>query len=266
MNKVTASIAVLIYILIGFFFFAASVHGPNALPYFTAVYLFLALAATWIIYSRIERKNPPRKTFIFAGLCSGIAVLLAGLSFGSLIWLSDWENYSERKMAANTEVLNMQDELLLSPAGNPIGVRLKYSMRFPKSDYFSQLPNMSPQEYLNISILADMRSTNQHIDPPMLMQENQAPKFEKGKTYNFAMDMLPNFIGQDGKTKKTCVIPPQPGYVARFNEIMADANLKIKYVVSISETNYAVPLNNLYSLKTFYDSVIKEGALPCPNV
>lgn len=263
MNKILSVIFTLIYFSIGLFFFAASVHAPNFFPYSVLVFLALSIAVLWWAYYLIRNSKLKYKTLglLLSGLV--IAGLMVGACFLSLNVLSEIEIYEDKKQAANTKVLNMQEELLYSQAGNPIGVRLKYSMIFPKNDYFWQLPTMDPQQYLNINILANMRNTTQVIEPSMIAKVKEAPKFEKDKNYNFVMDMVPNFIGQDFKTKKICIIAPQAAYVARFNEIMADEKLKIKYVISISGTEYTAPTKNLYSLKTFYDSAIKEGAVQC---
>src|SRR5690242_16329662 len=121
MNKWIGFLFTLIYIVLaGFMALIMSVHGPELIGYFAAAYLLIAVAALWWIYYFVERRQLRRSRLIFSLSGSGLGLLLAGTLFASWSPLVVLDVYRSEKRAANTQVFDMRDELLLSQNGNPI--------------------------------------------------------------------------------------------------------------------------------------------------
>src|SRR5262249_51279135 len=125
----------------------------------------------------------------------GVGLLLVGTIIASWDPLVELDVYRSERHAAQTLVFNMRDELLLLPKGNPIGIRLKYSMRLPDSNYFWESPSMSSEQYLRVSIWTDLHMAALTVDPPMIRIGRQ--KYQKGTTYNLTVDMMPNCLNQN---------------------------------------------------------------------
>jgi hypothetical protein len=164
----------------------------------------------------------------------------------------------QEKIAAATQVFNMRDEPLLSAKGNPIGVRLHYSMRFPNSDYFWHTPSLRAGKDFGASIWADGQFTEPAVTPPLIPGKNTAPRYEQGKQYDFTADILPYFVVRSGDGAKLCLLEPPPNYRAGFERLMGEG---LRYRIHINGTKFEAVTQNTYSPKTFYDSALKEGAV-----
>ena len=236
-----------------------SVHGPDFIPYFSVGFLIIAIAALWGIYFFIERRDFRRKTLTFSLSASGVGLLLVGTIIASWEPILNWEIRLEDKRAANTEVLNMRDEILLSSKGNPIGIRLRYSMRFPDSNYFWHSAYVTPEKYLGVSIWSDMRIANRTIEPPMIGTDPL--RYEKGKLYDFTVDMLPSFVVPSRDKAGQCITLP-PEYTDAFQELIRSSE-RVHFNITVSGTRFRGITTNTYNLKEFYDSAIKEGTSEC---
>jgi hypothetical protein len=190
--------------------------------------------------------------------------LLLGIFFvaaSSATWspLVDREVARSERIAAATQVFNVHDEIFLSQKGNPIGIRLRYSIRFPNSDYFWHSPLLQVATDLTAGIWADGRITNQVIQPLML-SVGGVQRYEKGKTYDFTTDFIPNFLIWSADKTRQCIVKPPPEYATGFEELRTKG-ASIRYRISIAGTKYQGFTENEYNPKTFYESAEKEGAV-----
>lgn len=252
----TVLYAVLTYALALFI----GVHGPELIGYFAAGCFLFAVLALWRIYFAVNRRDFKRPTlvFFFSGL--GIGLLLGCVLIASREPLVKIDIYRSEKEVAHTEVLNVTDETLFSQKGNPVGIRLRYSMRFPGSNYFYQSPALSPEKYLGVSIWADMRVSSQSLDPPMA---GTGPwKYERGKLYTFIVDMIPYFLMQNADKTTFCILKPPPEYTQEFQKLTRHGE-KVRYMIRVSGTNFSGLTANSYNPKLFYDGAVKEGAADC---
>ncbi len=261
MNKIIGIIFTVVYVVLAYVLtILLGLEGPELMVYFAAGYLVVAIIALWWTYFFVRRRDFKQKTLIFFFSGLGIAVLLAGAIIASRSPLIDLDVYRSEKHAASTEVFNMKDETLFSSKENPIGIRLKYSMRFPDSNYFWESPSMNPEKYLGVSIWTDMHIANQNIEPPML--GTNPPKYEQGKTYNFTIDMIPYFVIQNADKTKLCIMKPPAEYADAFQKLI-QSDETVRFTIRVSGTNFSGTTTNAYSPKLFYDNAVKEGAFEC---
>jgi len=261
MNKSVGIIFTIIYIVLTYFLaLLMSVHGPELILQFSIGFLIIAIVILWWIYFFVKRRNFKHSTIIFFFSALGVGLLLVGTIIASWKPLVDLDIYRLEKHSANTEVSNMTDEILFSPKGNPIGIRLKYSMRFPDNNYFWESSSMSPEKYLGVSIWSDMRIANRNIEPPMI---GTGPlKYEQGKTYNFTIDMIPYFVIQNVDKTKLCIMKPPKEYTDAFQKLIQN-NESVHFNIKVSGTKFSGITTKTYSPKEFYDSAIEEGAFEC---
>lgn len=269
MNRGIAIIFTVLYLVVAWVVGALlSLHGPNLMGYFVLAYLVIALAVLWFLILRREL-NP--KTLIFVAV--GIGACLVAAAVGTVGPLVDWEVARMEKRAEATQVTNMHDEPLLSEKGNPIGIRLRYAIRFPDSNYWWQSATARPDRDLGISIWSEARMVAMTVDPPMQVKgASGSPavsppgndlglvrRYQAGKVYNFTMDLLPQFLTQSQDRTKLCIARPPAEYAAAFEKLIQTGNA-VRFRVSISGTKYDGLTEKAYSPGTFYDGAIKEGA------
>jgi hypothetical protein len=120
---------------------------------------------------------------------------------------------------------------------------------------------MSPEKHFGVDIWADMHIANQNSEPPMI--RTNPPEYERGKTYNFTVDMIPNFlIPNVDKTKPLCIAKVPKEYADAFQKLLQN-NEAVRFRIDVYWTKYSEVTANTYSLKEFYDGAIKEGLLEC---
>lgn len=162
--------------------------------------------------------------------------------------------------------------MLLSKGGNPIGIRMTYSIEFPSTGYRAPSPFLTPEDpYLNESSVSfSMRGINQSITPT-LERENLS---HRGVRYSFATDLIPAFIQENKSETRLCISQAFAGPMqARVEEILRTpkGEKKTRFRVAISDTDYGMResrggdqfTQGAYSLKTFYESAVRDGARDC---
>ena len=255
---IVLTFAVVYAVLAAFLALLGAIHGPEAFPYAVLGCLVVAEGVLWWWYFFLRRHDYQVKTWmLLAGaLALGVAMTAtAKSSWGPLVNL---EVARQERLAVATEVVGVRDEVLLSPRGNPIGIRVKYSARFPNRDYFWQSALLQGDSRLPVGVWADGRRVAEVIEPPMTTDRNGVRRYEKGKTYDFTTEFLPNFLIWNADKSRLCILDPPPEYAAAFRDLMANGP-PVRYTVTIPGTKYHVPTKQAYDLKSFYQGVEKEG-------
>ena len=263
-----------LYVLLALLLLLFSVHGPDSLPSFAGGYLVVSLTVLWLVFFRLQRPDARHPTVLFCAT----GVVLAGFSVLAFLLAHDISSGIEKWTVAHTEVANVHDELLLSPRGNPIGIRVRYSIRFPRTDFHAPHPYLTPEESLlrETGTLFFLHVIRESVEPEL----EKTNKF-KGKTlYQLSFDMIPNFLVQNATGDKLCVAypPPDARTRERFDQLLRDqTEIRTRYQLSIWESSYGTPwrggkeewTENSYSPLAFYQSARQEGAPDCgpsPNL
>ncbi|MCE3255244.1 MAG: hypothetical protein K0R25_738 [Rickettsiaceae bacterium] len=263
-NKITGIVFTIIYAIgAGFLSILGSVHGPSLFIYFSAGFLAIAILALWGVYFFVKRRDFRHDFAIFFFGALAIGLILTGTIIASWSPIVDLDIRKSEKRSENTIISNMTDEVLLSDKGNPIGIRLKYSISFPDEDHNWGFPMASPEKNLGVSIWSDMTTVNHHVEPSVM--GDKVDKNEQGKVYNFTFDMIPYFVRQDVKKTKKCIDKPSKQYEEAFQKLIQNSEL-IRFNIRISGANFSGTTANAYDLKEFYDSAIKEGVRDCGAV
>ncbi len=237
-----------------------SIHGPEGFPYGILVVVAIAEALLWTCYGFIRRRGYRHSGWllVIAGvLLSGALVAASQATWGMMV---DWEVARQERLATATQVFNLHDEPLLSAQGNPIGIRLRYSMRFPTGDYFWHTPSLRAGKDVGAGLWADGRFTEPAVTPPMPAGKYGAPRHEAGKQYDFTADVLPYFLVQNKARTKLCIVEPPPEYRAGWERLIAGGE-ELRYKITIQGTKFEAETERAYSPKSFYESALREGAV-----
>jgi hypothetical protein len=184
------------------------------------------------------------------------------------------------------QIVSWNDEPLLSEKGNPIGVRLKYSIRFPVDGSYSPFPSLYPERASRgFTGALGMRVHKGSVEPEPdgAQKSNQwvfggRGTFKAGVVYNFSVDLIPNYIFFNDQKGAFCLqtkayIQPSgpgatghPGLRERFErEVTGETKLRYRLSISGVDLDGRQPLltEGSYAPNTWYQSYRREGAVDC---
>jgi hypothetical protein len=167
-------------------------------------------------------------------------------------------------------------EPFASSAGMPIGVRLRYSIRFPTRQTISAVPHVFPTytawEWRG---MVTMKPLGGNITPAPVMIGAQtlqdvivygaAATFETGKTYNFSIDLIPDYVFQGAQTGRFCIHEQKFTNREAWNALI-DNTSAIPYSISIADTQTSARIPSFYPQATFYQGFKATGAFDCGPV
>jgi hypothetical protein len=222
-----------------------SVHAPSGLAVAAPLYLAAAAALTWWT---------ARKSWWLL-LATGAAMLAAPPAIYGLLDFA--EQTANRNRVAATQVSEVADEPILSAAGQPVGVRLSFSVVAPQRGYFGITPWLYPLDEAarNMTLQPLRWRFDGRPGPPDL------GPFEPGQRHRLEFELYPPILFITGKGERCLVNHPSPALPrAKPGPLL----------VEIHETPYGSPwrggreqpTRGIYDLAGMYRAVA-EGLPPC---
>jgi hypothetical protein len=175
------------------------------------------------------------------------------------------------------QIVSWKDEMLLSEKGAAIGIRLKYSIRFPAEGSYSPFPSVYPERVgYGFTGALSMRVHKGSVEPSPdgLPQSNQwlmggRGIFKSDTVYHFTVDLIPNYAVFNERKKAFCLQTKsysQQGIRPRFErEVMGEAKIRYRITVSGADLDGRQPAltENAYAPLVWYQGFLKEGAGEC---
>jgi len=128
-----------LYIGIAFLNFIGTVHGPNLLGRFAIGTLALSLVYIWCLTVYFNKK--PKSARLYAGfVCIGLLPIGLGLSLWPLT--SKLERWATEHRDRKVSVTDFEDASYRSKKGNLLGLRIRFTLRVPKDDYYHFSPSL----------------------------------------------------------------------------------------------------------------------------
>lgn len=194
--------------------------------------------------------------------------------------VTDWDKNAvagEYKIV-RAQITNWSDEPLLSEKGSPIGVRVKYSIRFPVDGQYSPYPQAFPERITNTYTGAmNLRLYSSHIEPlpdglqsPQQMFFSGRPTFKAGIVYNLTVDMVPGYANYNEQKKSFCLATrsySQQGIRERFErEVTSESKVRFRLSFSGTDLEGRTPVltENTYAPGIWHRSFLKDGVAECP--
>src|SRR5262245_11927366 len=231
-------------ILASFGMLAVSVHGPSGLAIAAGIYLVVAVLFTWLAARQVAN------TLAFVGVsCALLAAVPAIFAV-----LAKVDDIAYRRRIAGTHVGDVRDEVILSAKGQPIGVRLSYTVTVPSRGYFGIVPTLYGRDARSERLV--LNAARWTIDG-----RSDPTPFEPRKTHVMVVELYPSILSFNrGERCLSATIPPLPDSIAR-------SPLR----VVISETTYGrwydgdpeQLTRGAYDLGELYRGVLAEGLKPC---
>jgi hypothetical protein len=180
------------------------------------------------------------------------------------------------------EVAEATYEPYLSASGNPLGIRLRYRMRFSQAGAYVATPHVAPQygpyEWRGAVTMQVLGGT---VEPAPLvsgagsaeeaLRYGAAAEYRAGVDYRFTVDLIPGYLLRNRTGTRYCLNLAELGQGPRreaWNAIQRSAE-RVKYRVDWSEAGFFAETSPEWPQRIFYESFLKEGAADCggtPNV
>jgi len=180
---------------------------------------------------------------------------------------------------ARTQVSAIAYEPLFSASGGPIGMRLRYSIRFAERQTITAVPHVFPvyQEAAWRGMVS-MKPLSGTITPTPQMAGVQSQQdviayqatatYLAGVTYTFAVDMVPDFVFHGTQSGRFCIHEQKFTNRTVWNALVA-SQAPIPYTVTISDTGTVATIPPFLPQRTFHESFAAGGAGDCgpvPNI
>ncbi|MDQ3667683.1 MAG: hypothetical protein M3410_14145 [Acidobacteriota bacterium] len=181
------------------------------------------------------------------------------------------------------QVSNVTYEPYLSDTGNLLGIRLRYNIEYSADgDYAHSLQVIPDYRDANMRGLVEMQVVNErvnpipsppsyatpniHVDLKTLVKYGSAAWFGSGVVYQFTIDLVPDFVGQNATKTKFCV--DEVHYQQKVKSRQAWEHMKasgahVSYKISMNQVHYGGDTGPWLPPKTFYEGFLKEGAVRC---
>lgn len=268
LNKIVAVVFSLSFLLPSFVFLAFGKES-GIFAEVAVGYLLVSQSVFWFGFFFLRRKNPRWKT----AWLSGLGLILLGAAF-PLHYLTEkydaWHDEQIIETERNTEVFDLSDEPFYSAKGNLLGVRIRYSVRFPVSERYSPGPRLltvdeSIREFRGMTIL------NTSVEPrPRPLSNSPLPvpygRYKAGITYHFTFETVPFYLIPSRDRSGFCM-----SFSNAVEKQLALSEETTKFLVSVGGTSADLDLTgkspltrHAYRLRDFYEGAVAEGARrPC---
>jgi hypothetical protein len=166
---------------------------------------------------------------------------------------------------------------LLSEHGNPLGVRVRYTITFSEEGYYQASPYVSPvfrnfdwRGVVSLRLLDTRLEPAPPADPSgqaaLALQYGGLVPYKANVDYQFTADFIPSYIIRNDARTKFCLneqlIGSQPLQISRWQAIKASAEL-LPYSVTVFDFGFSARTRDLPPVGVFHQNFIKEGAQPC---
>ena len=140
-------------------------------------------------------------------------------------------------------------EPLISPNGNPLGLRVHFTVRFDAPGYYDVTPHVFPvyQEFRWRGEIG-MHAT----------ELAGAKQYEAGKDYRLTFDMVPDYVTRNASGQ--CMQTPRN--LPIFEAIMASRQ-PVKYRVDVSSLDFVSEAEPLPPAREWFEGFKREGATQC---
>ena len=252
-------------LVLTFIYFGFALVFPIHAEMFTGLIriLLLSFAALcslllWVSYIVWSRRGASSITgLLLIGLL--LPLIICGIPAAVLSYRSWHVRDLDARIKKEAVVIAIEDEEVLTERGNPIGVRVRYEVRYPRGAeaLISQLPP------------ANLSSAPLPYAKGFWVLRNEIHALN-ATDYSLSSDIVPDFMPP---TVRFGIKPGAPEsreaascfqWLGGPSEREAVLNASPQaFRIYISEPEYSSPTRRSYSLRRFYEGALKDGAREC---
>ncbi|MEP7271740.1 MAG: hypothetical protein ABI882_09555, partial [Acidobacteriota bacterium] len=175
-----------------------------------------------------------------------------------------------------TKVEDLVDEPLLSESGSPIGVRLQFSLRFPKEGFYTPLPQVYPDRIVSgYTGALSMRVHRLEVapvpegpQPAVAMRYMARASYKANQLYRFTIDMVPNYAQYNEQKRNFCIMSKAFSYGSseRFlSEVTSETKVRFRISIMGTDIDGRQPgtSEHTYVPNMWYTGFLKDGSAEC---
>jgi len=215
----------------------------------------------WICYSVWVGRGAKSRTLLLI-IALLLPMVLYGIPIGVLAVLSSQESHLmdlDGKVKKEASILTIEDEELLTDHGNPVGVRVRYQVRYP----------MGTETLISHLPPANLSSAPDPYAKGFWVRQNQFHALN-ATDYELTSDIVPDFMPQmlrfveDPRFQRSGGKDPCFNWPGGPSERSSVLNTPPQiFRIYLTEPAYSGTTHGSYDLHRFYESAIKEGAKEC---
>ena len=279
MRIATVILAVILFVQSSYMLAFSVKEGFSSMTLIAMGVALTPLVVLLIVYLFVRRRPGATRTLLILGVV--IVIIMETLLPASPFKTTITSIFQKRAMQA-VEIVNVRDEPFLSEKGNPVGVRVSFDAVFPRGGKLSVSPALRAvdERYHHYATsMGHLASTT--VTPEPEKGDAGDYYFAPGGRYRFTSGFYPVFIiiahsgGRGLEKGDLCLWERETptlsvdGLRALLREPIETAyQLEIKVSGNTYFTTpglaYSGTTGRNYSLKTFHEAALLEGALPCP--
>jgi hypothetical protein len=217
-----------------------------------------SIALMWAAWGLLSWRTPPGATGLLVGTGLALPFVCGGLILGTLRVIEETHDARRLDQLAHSRAFDITDEPLLGRSGNPIGVRLRYKVRFEKGlddvrfHPFAMLHAESPPENLLASSV---------VVKPSALDRYEA------RVYEFTEDFIPSFLPRFMRFPQLAASTDGSDHCFEWgNDAIRSARLDAppqRLMLRVEPLNVTQATTRDYSWSTFIDGAKREGARDC---
>ena len=175
-----------------------------------------------------------------------------------------------------TPVEDMTDEPLLSASGAPIGIRLKFALRFPRNGLYTPLPQVYPDRIsvgytgaLSLRVhRVEITPVPEGADTPVGARYFSRAAYKANQLYRFTIDMVPNYAQYNEQKQTFCIMSKAFSYGSRerfLSEVTNDTRVRFRVSIMGTDIDGRQPgtTQQSYVPNSWYSSFLKDGSTEC---
>lgn len=248
----------------------AMIHGAGPLAVLAFLPLGLGLGLLWAGFFYLRRRQARRGLLLFVG--HAVVIFVANE------WLlpsTPLKAASSERAVKSAEILSIRDELVTSSAGDPIGLRLVFEVRFSRrvvANIGASAFGPSETEPPWMPGVLDFGGYAPTIAPPPA-SEDIYDVFEKGVVYRVEDIRMAGSRAVDHRTGRPCRRAPEG--LSEYAIMTAlrrrgSRRYRLEILGSTPDVAINIPIakyetSRSYDLEAMYRGVLKEGLEPCPR-
>jgi hypothetical protein len=206
----------------------------------------------WAVYGVFWARGAPRSqaALLLTGILCPFMVTTSVFQISGLI-RGVHERTTARQLA-HSRVSHVRDEPLLGPGGNPIGVRIRYSVAY--DDGLDDPRNAPFATVLIRDPVVNLLTLKAEVSPPV------GGRYEKSE-YQFTEDHVPGFLPAGfifPESKDRCF-----RWSSEKERVATLQSPPQRYKIMIEPYHQLIETANAYALRAFYEGARGEGGKEC---
>ncbi len=175
-----------------------------------------------------------------------------------------------------TPVKDLVDEPLLSESGSPIGLRLKFSLRFPREGFYTPVPQVYPERIsFGYTGALSLRVHRVEVVPvpegaqaTLAMRYLSRASYKANQLYRFTIDMVPNYAQYNEQKRSFCIMSKAFSYGSRerfLSEVTNETRARFRIAIMGTDLDGRQPgtTEQSYIPNLWYTSFLKDGSAEC---